>query len=124
MAMKEPSYKHEPDLAFLAEAKASVSRSTNQAEDSSQSEKKKRLVFSLILSQVPKIVFIFVVVNVIILVICYYAVFCRDSVERRFIFYMIVVLVSFIAYGLKELPVVMLIIWNLNNLYSGICARC
>jgi hypothetical protein len=41
MAMKEPSYKHEPDPAFLAEAKASVSRSTNQAEDSSQSEKKK-----------------------------------------------------------------------------------
>ncbi|XP_059439020.1 uncharacterized protein LOC132171664 [Corylus avellana] len=40
MAMKEPLDKHEPDPAFLAEAKASVSRPTNQAEDSSQSEKK------------------------------------------------------------------------------------
>jgi hypothetical protein len=40
MAMKEPSDKHEPDPAFLAEAEASVSWSTNQAEDSSQSEKK------------------------------------------------------------------------------------
>ena len=41
MAMKEPSNKHEPDPAFLAEAKASVSQSTSQAEDSSISEKKK-----------------------------------------------------------------------------------
>jgi hypothetical protein len=41
MAMKEPSDKHEPDPAFLAKAKASVSQSTNQVEDSSQSEKKK-----------------------------------------------------------------------------------
>jgi hypothetical protein len=40
MAMKEPSDKHEPDPAFLAEAKASVSQHTSQAEDSSQSEKK------------------------------------------------------------------------------------
>ncbi|KAE7996401.1 hypothetical protein FH972_001130 [Carpinus fangiana] len=40
MAMKEPSNKHEPDPEFLAEAKASVSQPTNQAEDSSQSEKK------------------------------------------------------------------------------------
>jgi hypothetical protein len=40
MALKEPSDKHEPDPAFLAEAKASVSQSTNQAEDSSQSGKK------------------------------------------------------------------------------------
>lgn len=52
MAMKEPSNKHEPDPAFLAEAKASVNQSTSeaeasvnqstsQAEDSSISEKKK-----------------------------------------------------------------------------------
>jgi len=40
MAMKEPSDKHEPDPAFLAEAKASVSQSTNEAEDSSESGKK------------------------------------------------------------------------------------
>ncbi|KAK9989476.1 hypothetical protein SO802_029715 [Lithocarpus litseifolius] len=52
MAMKEPSDKHEPDPAFLAEAKASVNQSTSQAEagvnqstsqaeDSSHSLKKK-----------------------------------------------------------------------------------
>jgi hypothetical protein len=40
MAIKETIDKHEPDPAFLAEAKASVSRSTNQAGDSSQSGKK------------------------------------------------------------------------------------
>ncbi|PRQ30111.1 putative vacuolar ATPase assembly integral membrane protein Vma21 [Rosa chinensis] len=40
MAMKEPSDKHEPDPAFLAEAKASVNQSTADAGSSSQSSKK------------------------------------------------------------------------------------
>lgn len=40
MAMKEPSYKHEPDPAFVAEAKASVNQSAAKAEDSSESLKK------------------------------------------------------------------------------------
>ncbi|KAG2689340.1 hypothetical protein I3760_09G134800 [Carya illinoinensis] len=42
MAMKEPSDKHEPDPAFLAEAKASVSQSTSQADNSSQPGKKQQ----------------------------------------------------------------------------------
>ncbi|XP_035544010.1 uncharacterized protein LOC109012689 [Juglans regia] len=42
MAMKEPSDKHEPDPAFLAEAKASVSQSTSQADNSSQPVKKQQ----------------------------------------------------------------------------------
>uniref|UniRef100_A0A5B7BQN3 Vacuolar ATPase assembly integral membrane protein VMA21 homolog n=1 Tax=Davidia involucrata TaxID=16924 RepID=A0A5B7BQN3_DAVIN len=42
MAMKEPSDKHEPDPAFLAEAKASVRHSMpNEAEDSLQTREKK-----------------------------------------------------------------------------------
>ena len=41
MAMKEPSDKHEPDPKFLAEAKASVTQSTDKAEVSSESLKKK-----------------------------------------------------------------------------------
>lgn len=40
MAMKEPSDKHEPDPAFVAEAKASVSQSTSQAEYPTESRKK------------------------------------------------------------------------------------
>ncbi|KAL6192235.1 PREDICTED: uncharacterized protein LOC101295033 [Fragaria vesca subsp. vesca] len=40
MAMKEPSDKHEPDPAFLAEAKASINQSTADAGSSSQSSKK------------------------------------------------------------------------------------
>ncbi|XP_050232014.1 uncharacterized protein LOC126680832 [Mercurialis annua] len=40
MAMKEPSDKHEPDPKFVAEAKASVSRLTNKAEESTESLKK------------------------------------------------------------------------------------
>ncbi|KAJ6715042.1 VACUOLAR ATPASE ASSEMBLY INTEGRAL MEMBRANE PROTEIN VMA21 [Salix viminalis] len=40
MAIKEPSDKHEPDPAFLAEAKASVSQSAGKVGDSSQSLKK------------------------------------------------------------------------------------
>ncbi|XP_008225898.1 PREDICTED: uncharacterized protein LOC103325501 [Prunus mume] len=40
MAMKEPSDKHKPDPAFLAEAKASVSQPTGEADSSSQSSKK------------------------------------------------------------------------------------
>ncbi|XP_034682215.1 uncharacterized protein LOC117911895 [Vitis riparia] len=42
MAMKEPSDKHEPDPAFLAAAKASVSQSTTpgETEDPSQSRDK------------------------------------------------------------------------------------
>lgn len=40
MAMKEPSHKHEPDPAFLAEAKASVNQSANDSDKSSQSLKK------------------------------------------------------------------------------------
>ncbi|KAJ6342409.1 hypothetical protein OIU78_010353 [Salix suchowensis] len=40
MAIKEPSDKHEPDPAFLAEAKASVSQSADKVGDSSQSLKK------------------------------------------------------------------------------------
>ena len=42
MAMKEPSDKHEPDPAFLAEAKASVSQSTtsDEIDGSSQSREK------------------------------------------------------------------------------------
>ncbi|OVA15700.1 Vacuolar ATPase assembly integral membrane protein VMA21-like domain [Macleaya cordata] len=41
MAMKEPSNKHEPDPAFLAEAKASINQSTSVAnEDSSQAREK------------------------------------------------------------------------------------
>lgn len=41
MAMKEPSDKYEPDPAFLAEAKASVSQSTPvEIDDSSESRKK------------------------------------------------------------------------------------
>ncbi|GAV69232.1 VMA21 domain-containing protein [Cephalotus follicularis] len=40
MAMKEPLDKHEPDLAFLADAKVSVSRSTGGVEASSQYLKK------------------------------------------------------------------------------------
>ncbi|XP_010260704.1 PREDICTED: uncharacterized protein LOC104599734 [Nelumbo nucifera] len=42
MAMKEPLHKHEPDPAFLAKAKASVSQSApGQTEDSSQGREKK-----------------------------------------------------------------------------------
>ncbi|CAL9016296.1 unnamed protein product [Prunus brigantina] len=40
LAMKEPSDKHKPDPAFLAEAKASVSQPTGEADSSSQSSKK------------------------------------------------------------------------------------
>ncbi|KAA8544724.1 hypothetical protein F0562_019572 [Nyssa sinensis] len=41
MAMKEPSDKHEPDPAFLAEAKASLRHPIpNEAEDSSQALEK------------------------------------------------------------------------------------
>lgn len=40
MAIKEPSDKHEPDPAFLAEAKASISQSAGKVGDSSQSLKK------------------------------------------------------------------------------------
>lgn len=41
MAMKEPSDKHEPDPAFLAAAKASVSQSTpGETEHPSQSRDK------------------------------------------------------------------------------------
>ncbi|KAA8521677.1 hypothetical protein F0562_012333 [Nyssa sinensis] len=41
MAMKEPSDKHKPDPAFLAEAKASVRHPIpNEAEDSSQAREK------------------------------------------------------------------------------------
>lgn len=40
MAMKEPSDKHKPDPAFLAEAKASVNQPTVEADSSSQSSKK------------------------------------------------------------------------------------
>lgn len=40
MAMKEPSDKHKPDPAFLAEAKASVSQPIGEADSSSQSSKK------------------------------------------------------------------------------------
>lgn len=38
--MKEPSHKHEPDPAFLAEAKASVNQSANDSDKSSQFLKK------------------------------------------------------------------------------------
>lgn len=41
MAMREPSSKHEPDPAFLAEAKASINQSTGKADDSSQANNKK-----------------------------------------------------------------------------------
>ncbi|XP_052182128.1 uncharacterized protein LOC127794887 isoform X2 [Diospyros lotus] len=41
MAMKEPSDKHEPDPAFLANAKASLKQSrSNEAEDSSRTGEK------------------------------------------------------------------------------------
>ncbi|CAK7356421.1 unnamed protein product [Dovyalis caffra] len=40
MAIKEPSDKHEPDPAFLAEAKSSVNQSAGKVGDSSQSLKK------------------------------------------------------------------------------------
>ncbi|XP_058193752.1 uncharacterized protein LOC131310634 isoform X1 [Rhododendron vialii] len=40
MAMKEPSDKHEPDPAFLASAKASLSQKPNEVEDSSQTRQK------------------------------------------------------------------------------------
>ncbi|KAI9159922.1 hypothetical protein LWI28_003284 [Acer negundo] len=40
MALKEPSDKHEPDPAFVAEAKASINQSTDKAESSSESLKK------------------------------------------------------------------------------------
>ncbi|XP_061972269.1 uncharacterized protein LOC133694651 isoform X2 [Populus nigra] len=40
MAIKEPSDKHEPDPAFLAEAEASVNQSAGKVGDSSQSLKK------------------------------------------------------------------------------------
>lgn len=40
MAIKEPSDKHEPDPSFLANAKATVSRSTVDTDISSQSSKK------------------------------------------------------------------------------------
>ncbi|KAF7123224.1 hypothetical protein RHSIM_Rhsim12G0144200 [Rhododendron simsii] len=40
MAMKEPSDKHEPDPAFLASAKASLSQKPNEAEDSTQTRQK------------------------------------------------------------------------------------
>ncbi|GMP71158.1 hypothetical protein ACSBR2_013901 [Camellia fascicularis] len=41
MAMKEPSDKHEPDPAFLANAKASLRQNRpNEDEDSSQTRKK------------------------------------------------------------------------------------
>ena len=40
LAMKEPSDKHEPDPAFVAKAKASISQSTSKAEVSSESLKK------------------------------------------------------------------------------------
>ncbi|KAG7034797.1 hypothetical protein SDJN02_04529 [Cucurbita argyrosperma subsp. argyrosperma] len=41
MAMKEPSSKHEPDPAFVAEAKASINQSPGKAEDPSQANNKK-----------------------------------------------------------------------------------
>ncbi|KAG5537182.1 hypothetical protein RHGRI_001709 [Rhododendron griersonianum] len=40
ICMKEPSDKHEPDPAFLASAKASLSQKPNEAEDSSQTRQK------------------------------------------------------------------------------------
>ncbi|CDO99409.1 unnamed protein product [Coffea canephora] len=41
MAMKEPSYKHEPDPRFLAEAKASIQKSeSTELEDSSSARTK------------------------------------------------------------------------------------
>lgn len=40
MAMKEPSDKHEPDPAFLASAKASLSQKPDEAEDLSQTRPK------------------------------------------------------------------------------------
>ncbi|XP_022146488.1 uncharacterized protein LOC111015696 [Momordica charantia] len=40
MAMKEPASKHEPDPAFLAEAKASINQSAGEADDPSQANKK------------------------------------------------------------------------------------
>ncbi|PON89249.1 Vacuolar ATPase assembly integral membrane protein Vma [Trema orientale] len=40
LAMKEPSDKHEPDPAFLAEAKASVNQSPGESSRSSESSKK------------------------------------------------------------------------------------
>ncbi|KAL0542576.1 hypothetical protein IC582_017645 [Cucumis melo] len=41
MAMKEPSSKHEPDPAFLAEAKASINQSTGKADGPSEAHNKK-----------------------------------------------------------------------------------
>lgn len=38
--MKEPASKHEPDPAFLAEAKASINQSAGEADDPSQANKK------------------------------------------------------------------------------------
>ncbi|CAL5401336.1 unnamed protein product [Camellia sinensis] len=47
MAMKEPSDKHEPDPAFLANAKASLRQNRpNEDEDSSQTRKKKSRTFT------------------------------------------------------------------------------
>lgn len=40
LAIKEPSDKHEPDPAFLAKAKASISQPIGKAEFSSESSKK------------------------------------------------------------------------------------
>ncbi|KAL6981287.1 hypothetical protein U1Q18_022917 [Sarracenia purpurea var. burkii] len=42
MAMKEPSDKHEPDPAFLADAKATITRQNrpHESEDSPQTQKK------------------------------------------------------------------------------------
>lgn len=40
MAMKEPSHKHEPDPAFLADAKASLNQPASDSAKSSQSSKK------------------------------------------------------------------------------------
>lgn len=40
MAMKEPSHKHEPDPAFLADAKASLNQPASDSGKSSQSSKK------------------------------------------------------------------------------------
>ncbi|XP_031261043.1 uncharacterized protein LOC116119241 [Pistacia vera] len=42
LAIKEPSDKHEPDPAFLAKAKASVSQPTGEAEVSSEASKKEK----------------------------------------------------------------------------------
>ncbi|KAJ7969411.1 Vacuolar ATPase assembly integral membrane protein VMA21-like [Quillaja saponaria] len=42
LAKREPTDKHEPDPAFLAEAKASVNRSKSEAEYSSQLSDKKQ----------------------------------------------------------------------------------